>query len=154
VRRRRRRTRRLRDRHRPRGRRELAARGHRGARAARGPGSRRGPHGRRGQTSSDRRSMLEKRRSGARRVREGAVSSSAMPRNRRLRLLIALAVLLLLWCRSRSRGELSGDNWRAGLDRYDYLESVEFAKGGEGEMVWGWDQAVRLEVRFRWEAHG
>jgi hypothetical protein len=66
----------------------------------------------------------------------------------------ALPALLavIVSCRSRGRGELRGEVWHAGLDRYDYLEAIEFFDSGDGEMIWGWDQAVHVEVRFRWRA--
>src|SRR5215831_12708372 len=76
------------------------------------------------------------------------------PRVRRLILLAFVAFILISWCRSRWRGKLEGDPWRAGLDRYDYLESFTFTSDGKGDMVHGWDQAVRLEVFFRWETKG
>jgi len=40
--------------------------------------------------------------------------------------------------------------WNAAAPHYDYLEAITFAGGGVGNMVWGFHQAVRCDVDFRW----
>jgi hypothetical protein len=59
-----------------------------------------------------------------------------------------LLLILLVWCRSKK--PVHGEPWRAGLDRYDYLESVHFSDDERGDVVLGWDQFVRFEARFRY----
>ena len=41
--------------------------------------------------------------------------------------------------------------WNAGLQWYDFLLAVEFHEDGTGEMVYGGGQALRSDVKFRYE---
>ncbi len=64
---------------------------------------------------------------------------------------LAIPCALIAVLASRSCGAPIEGAWSAGLDRYDYLERIELGRG-KGELVWGWDQSIRYEGTFDYEA--
>ena len=41
--------------------------------------------------------------------------------------------------------------WNAGLQWYDFLLAIEFHQDGTGEMMYGEGQALRSDIKFRYE---
>ena len=41
--------------------------------------------------------------------------------------------------------------WKAGLQWYDFLLAIEFHQDGTGEMMYGESQALRSDIKFRYE---
>lgn len=41
--------------------------------------------------------------------------------------------------------------WNAGLHWYDFLVAIEFHQDGTGEMVYGENQGLRSDIKFRYE---
>jgi putative transposase len=41
--------------------------------------------------------------------------------------------------------------WNAGLQWYDFLLAIEFRQDGTGEMMYGEGQALRSDIKFRYE---
>lgn len=45
---------------------------------------------------------------------------------------------------------IDAEPWSAGVDEYDFLQSISFATDGGGDYMYGYAQAVRFEARFRY----
>jgi hypothetical protein len=60
----------------------------------------------------------------------------------------ALVLLVLAGCGGGHAPTLER-TWNAPAPHYDYLEAITFAHDF-GNMVWGYHQAVRCDVDFRW----
>jgi hypothetical protein len=60
---------------------------------------------------------------------------------------IGLAAIALA---ARDRAPALERRWDAPSPHYDYLEAIHFARDGVGNMVWGFHQAVRCDIDFRW----
>jgi hypothetical protein len=64
---------------------------------------------------------------------------------------LALAAMAIA---ARDRAPSLTRTWHAPAPHYDYLEAITFARGGVGNMVWGYHQAVRCDIDFRWRRAG
>ncbi len=49
---------------------------------------------------------------------------------------------------------LTGSNWHAGLQFYDYLRSIKFRRDGTGNVLYGSNQSMKLDVDFRYTLLG
>ena len=48
---------------------------------------------------------------------------------------------------------LTGSRWHWNVSHpyYDFLQSLHFNDGGDGEMIYGYTQVVRIFVKFKYE---